>query len=185
MGGIGGLGDMIGKVIRGFFGLFGLELPSWGMPALGLVVLVLMFPRMLSNVKIQQARSALSRSRVVAAAEREGLEERAFSLVAERPEQLYSLAEEALRLNRLGLARRCASRLGQLEFDKKRLGKLEQAINPPVELPPNPLALGVVVDQLIENGLHAEAKRRLDAGERRWPGAPELEGPRTRLSGLV
>jgi hypothetical protein len=175
------LGLMV-DALRGVLGYFGLSMPSWGLPALGLLLVVAMGPRLLQNVHLSQARSALGRSRVAEGEARRALEDRAFERVHADRNGLEIVAIEAVGLGRRALGERCLARMTELGAATASLSRVRRALQPPEKLPANALAAAVLVDGLLERGLADEARARLAAAQVRWPQDLTLAAVAARLA---
>lgn len=115
------------ETINQLLGLLGLELPAWGLPVLALVIMVLLLPAILRNMRITKARKLIAKSWIEQPEERMAQEDRAFSLVENDGAGLVAVADEALRRGRMPLVRRAVQGLAQLDTvkkDRKRLRKL-------------------------------------------------------------
>ncbi len=176
MGGMGGMTEAVGQLLAAA----GITLPPWAVPAFALALMVLLLPRLLRNMRTGQARKLLGRSRVAEGAEREAIEAQALALVAGHGPGLLGVAEEALRINRKPLARAAIAQLAQLPDLgpglKRELRRLHAALqDDPLAKAPTPEAVVILVEQLVENGMVAEAERKLAHARKRWPAAIQLD----------
>lgn len=174
------LGLMI-DALRGALGYFGLSLPSWGLPAMAAVLVLAMGPRLLQNVHVSQARSALGRSRVAEGEARRALEDRAFERVHRDRGGLELVAIEAIALGRRGLGERCLARMIELGAAPAALSRVRRALQPPEKGPATALAAAVLVEGLLDRGLEGEARDRLRAAQARWPADLALAAVAERL----
>lgn len=155
--------------LKGLLAYFGLSLPTWGLPAIAVLAVVAMGPRLLQNVHLSQARSALGRSRVAEGDAKRALEDRAFERVHRDVNGLEIVAAEAIKLGRRGLGERCLARMGELGAPAPALSRVRRALSPPEKGPANALAAAVLVEGLLDRGMRDEARARLDGARARWP----------------
>lgn len=141
-------------------GALGVPIHPWTLPALALVVMGVLSPLILKNLKTGKARKLLKRARILGGAERQRLEAAALDEVGEQPMGLVAVAEEALRLGRKALAREAVARLARTGKARAHLRRLRREIDPD-PLPATVDATVLVIERLLEGGLVDEADRRL------------------------
>lgn len=156
MSGMSGITDALVQLLEAL----GVPIHPWTLPALALVVMGLLSPLILKNLKTGKARKLLKRARILSGAERQRLEAAALDEVGDHPMGLVAVAEEALRLGRKALARDAVARLARTGKARGHLRRLNREIDPD-PLPPTVDATVLVIERLLEGGLVDEADRRL------------------------
>ena len=137
----------------------------------GIFVLIL-FPFFLRNIRIGQARNLLKRSNTVFHEERRNMEQAAIQKVADIPTALLGLADQALSMQRRGLAEEIIQLVPSNRKYRYELQKLQLKIHPP----PPPIEQELfVIEQLIENGLLEVAHNRFKKASQQWPNHPDIE----------
>lgn len=179
MRGMGGILDSLGSLLAAA----GIDVPPWGFPALALVLMVLLLPRIIANMETGRARRLVQRSRGVEGEDRVRMEEEALEVAGERPMSLVAVAEEAIRIRRTPLAERAVARLALTGGAKGHLKRLKKTLRKDDKVPASPVAAALVVERLIEGGALDEAARRLDRFDRRWPDHPDLAAAARHLAG--
>lgn len=175
----GGMIEAVGQLMAAA----GIHLPAWGVPAFALLLMAVMLPRLVRNMRTGQARKLLGRSRVLEGDARQAMEAEAMALVKGHGPGLVAIADEALRLNRRGLAEDAVAQLkatGELRSECRRLAK--ELAGDPLQGAPTSLAFALLVDNLIEGGLVAEAERKLAHARVRWPADPAVDGAAKRVA---
>ena len=145
----------------------GIELPPWGMPAIALAIMILLLPFLLKNMKTSRARKLLKRASLQGAQRRVEMEREALSLVASNPTGRLALADECIRRGRYALARELLSQLPDTPKLRRERRRLLQQMAP--HEPATAEGAAAAIEHLLEEGLHDEAHRRLEAARRRWP----------------
>ena len=168
MGRMGGLTDTLGALLASL----GIELPSWLVPSLALLVLLVLMPVLKKNNQTRRARKLLVRSAHLGSVEREALQDRALALVVDHPQGLLALAEEAERRGLRSFARRALHEVpltGRLRSERHRLERRMES-PPPVSAE----AEAAVVERLLEAGMFGAAEARFSRALARWPNAGPL-----------
>jgi len=147
--------------------LAGLHLRPWMAPVALLVLGLVLLPLLWRNHRTGAARRLLRRLSYTAAAERPAMEDRILALVSGNGEGLVVVAQEAQRLGRSELARRAREALAASGAHPQRVAALERGADTPHA--PTPAQESLAIHALVSAGLLDEARRRLDAGRRRWP----------------
>lgn len=163
MSGAGGITQAITSLLLAV----GIELPPWGMPAVALAIMVLLLPLLLKNMKTSRARKLLKRASLEGAQRREEMEREALSLVADNPTGRLALADECIRRGRYALAQELLSHLPTTPKLHRERRRLMQQMAP--REPATAEGAAAAIEHLLEEGLHAEAQRRLQVARRRWP----------------
>lgn len=165
---MGAIRELIDTLAR----LAGLHLPPWGAPA-GLAVLVLLLsPWILANVRSGDVRKLLLRASRERGAAREALEEQAFTLASRHADTMLALAIEAHNQGRRALTERALDALSARNAHPHEVSRLRGLLRGPTPL----TAIDAVlwVERLMQSGLRAEARRRWTEARARWPDDPEL-----------
>ena len=167
---MGGILESLGSLLAAA----GLDLPPWGFPALALVVMLVLLPRIIGNMETGRARRLVQRSRGVDGEERVRMEAQALEVAGDRPMSLVAVAEEAIRIRRTPLAQRAVARLAETGGAKDHLKRLKKSLRKDEKVPASPVAAALVIERLLEGGALEEAARRLGRFERKWPDDPDL-----------
>jgi hypothetical protein len=148
-------------------------------PVIALLVALPFLPSILRSRKVKRARKLLQRASHEGYQERLRLQEEALELVADQPQGLLAVAEEALRRNMRSVAEEAAQRLGGMEKAREELRALQRKLDDgPVKTPEG---VSVVIGQLLDQGQHDAARARLEEARRRWPRSEALDEVEQRL----
>lgn len=157
----------IGEILRGL----GAFVPREILVGAVVIVLLLAFPGWLRSVRTKQLRGRVRQvARATVAAERREREAAALALAGANGRLLVALAEEAHKLNQVGLAQRALLALEPLPGFERDVADLRRKLRP--ELPPPPadaVEALVTVRRLLDEGLHEQARVRLDEARARFP----------------
>jgi hypothetical protein len=178
MGSSGGIMQAIYSILEAL----GVHPPPWAGPVFGLTMMAILMPFILRNFKIGRARKLLQRSRVFQPREREQAGREALSVVRRVPMGLVAVADEAIRQERLGLAREATRRLIATGKSRDHARRLVRTL----ELDGGPHSaeeLMLSLERLESAGLEAEARARLAKGLQRWPEDVRLRSWQDRLDG--
>ena len=156
------------EVISSLLGVLGIELAPWMAPLAALLLMIVLLPLILANMKTSRARKLLKRAHLLNGVEGRALEEEALRLVSSRPMGLVAIADEAIRHGRYGLARDAVARLRETGAQRAHLRRLTEAVDP-TPLPPSVNETLLLIERLDQSGLRDEAERRWLAARRRWP----------------
>lgn len=170
MSGGGGMTQAITDILLAL----GIELPPWGMPVAALVLMVVLLPWILKNMKTSKARKLLKKATLESGRTRTEMEAQALDLVSDNPVGLLAFADECVRRGRYGLAREALERVPRdPKFARERRKVAEQMA--PRE-PPTAEAAAAAIERFLSEGLRDEAVRRLQKARARWPEDASLVG---------
>ena len=176
MGRSGGILQSIYSILESI----GVHPPPWAGPVFGLTMMLLLMPFILRNFRIGRARKILQRSRILQPEERQAAGREALSVVGTIPMGLVAVADEALRQERLALAREATQRLIATGKSRDHARRLVRRL----ELdsgPHSPEELVLSIERLDKQGLRTEARARLSRGLQRWPEDARLRTWQDRL----
>lgn len=168
---MGGILDSLGSLLAAA----GIDLPPWGFPALAMVVMVVLLPRIIANMETGRARRLVQRSRGADGEDRRRMEQEALSVAGARPMSLVAVAEEAIRARRGPLAEQAVARLAETGKETEHLKRLRKELRKAEKLPASPVAAALVIERLVEGGAFDEAGRRLRRYRKKWPAHADLE----------
>jgi hypothetical protein len=162
------MGGGILKAITDLLSALGITLPPWAGPSVALVVMILLLPWILKNMRTSSARKMLKRASIENVERRLELERAAIEMVSDNPEGLMALAEECVRMGRYVVAREALALIPEDDIKRQRQRKRMLKEMAPRQ-PETPEAAALVIERLLEEGLEEEAQRRLETACRRWP----------------
>lgn len=157
----------------------GIQPQRWMGPAVALVVLILLGPFILRNIRTGQARKRVGRLNLMDASARRAQSDEILDLVEGNADGLVSIADEAIRRGQLPLARLALQRLmssGKRPLDQHRLAEaLDGATPRDVELEL------VMIGQMIESAAFELARARLARARRAFPSEARLDEVERRI----
>ena len=159
--------NVVKELVEVVLQLTGIRLQAWMAPVFFLFLGALAFPVIRRSHRTSKARKRLRLIPYRRLADRQRLEDEALALVRGNPSGQLAIAQEALRQGRKPLARRF---LDEMEV-RGRLGQERARMIRQLEEPGAHSALDAVaaIERLLSEGLHDEARRRLDLARRHWP----------------
>ena len=141
-----------------------------------LLVLILAFPGWLRGVRTKQLRTRVREvARATTSADRKAREDAAMALAGDKALLLLALADEAQRLNQLGLAERALTALEAHPKHARDVAALRRKLRP--EPPPEPadaIEALVAVRRLLDEGLDEQARTKLVEARARFPDDPTI-----------
>ena len=163
-----GLPGLVGNLLDAL----GVHLQPWMAPLAIVVLIAVAWPLLRLNIKTDDAQRLLKRASRERGEAREKLEREALELVGDRPDGLVVIANTAIELGRMALARQAMERLRATGKNLPTLRRIERAIDGPQ--PATALEAALVVERLVKAGMMDEAQERLRRFKERWPDDPEL-----------
>lgn len=170
MSGGGGMTQAITDILL----LLGIELPPWGMPVAALVVMILLLPWILKNMKTSKARKLLKMAALESGRTRQEMESEALELVSDNPVGLLAFADECVRRGRYSLARDALERVPRDPRYARERRKVEAQMAP--KEPATAEAAAAAIERFLSEGLREEAASRLQKARARWPDHASLVG---------
>lgn len=169
MRGFGGLTEAIDSVLSSF----GVSLPPWAFPALLVAGFVALFPHIRQNQRTNKARIKIRECSESGGSTDPQFQQALFDLAHGHSVTLNVIATEAHKYGLLDIAKRALRELqdaGGRTSDIHRLHRL--LYGPP---PVHPEAEYAVIENLIDQGLHATAASRTSSAQQHWPDDPQLQ----------
>lgn len=169
----------LAKTISLLLSALGLQTSPWVLPAIIVVAALVLWPTIQKSQKVDRAVKTVRSTSARAAADRERIGQEALSAVQDDPIGLVQVAEEAVRVGDKALARAAVARLmetGKRPQDARRILRSLEA-----DAPRLPVEVAVRVEPLLDAGMLAEARRRLEDGLARWPQDADLLELKQRL----
>jgi hypothetical protein len=149
------------------------------------VLIVLMAPLWLKQVRVRQVRGAMrTAARAASKAERAAAIEAAFERAQRAPERLSTLAEEAHKLELVHAWERAIDLLEQVPGQAAEVRRL-RGLRAPTPRPTytHPLAAASAIRELVEAGMVEEARLRLAEARAKFPTDPDLAELAARVQG--